>query len=311
MFWKYENKERIESHVSYLIDEFLKDEIYKAYLRNETYVYNVDAHVQMLYHCANSLNADMKKEQESELRSNNYRYTNSDREKEKFVVCEDLYSDEEMLGYEDDDHIRIRYKGTTYKRMRYNITEFIKDYQEECETIYQQRIESYSRDFKPSNQIEILEMKKYMRESGNGTSNNSMSNNRSQTSVNKFSSIEDLFLDYMRQNGFECNTDNNGRIHFNCDNRHFVCYVEEYEDGFSQLVVILPDIFAIGSNEVQDWKIINELNQNLDVKFVIDSNKSINVIVSTWVDSTPEMDYLIPALITNLLNAQDEFNKRM
>ena len=150
-----------------------------------------------------------------------------------------------------------------------------------------------------------------MKESGAGTSNNCISNNHAQTSVNKFSSVEDLFIDYMRQNGFECNTDNNGRIHFNCDNRHFVSYVEEYDDGFSQLIVVLPDIFAIGSNEMQDWKIINELNQSLDVKFVIDSNKSINVIVSTWVDSTPEMDYLIPALITNLLNAQEEFNKRM
>ena len=306
--WWYENRERIESQVWSFIYEWLKADIYKAYLKNETYKYSIDAHLQMLHNCAGQFNAQLK-QQEREKRYSNTSY----RIKGKFDVYNDDGSGEDaILGFGDSGYFADKsYKGTSYKRMRYNITEFIKEYCDECETIYQQRIASYSRDFKPSNQIEILEMKKYMKESGNGTSNNYISNSQTQSSVNKFSSVEDLFIDYMRQYEVDCGRDNNGWLHFNYENSHFTCFVEEYEEGFSQIILVLPDIFAVGSNEAQDWKILNDLNCGLDVKFVIDNNKSINIIVSTWVDSTPEMDYLVPALINRLLDGQEEFNKRM
>ena len=233
---------------------------------------------------------------ERSKRSNNYNsYSRFDYRNWEIIKAE-------RGGYaitEEED--TVNYERTSYKKMSYSISEAItKYYDEECDTIYQNHIDSYSSDFIPKTKIEKLEVEKKVRENCN---NISRTNN---TPPNYYRSTFDLMVEHLQQNGFKFNIVGNQSICFNYNGLNFVCYPNDYADGFSQLVIVLPNISSI-----EDMKLLNELNMNKSVKFVFNHQNTIDIICSTWIDTTPEMDCLVPILIHNLVDAYTEFNSHI
>ena len=303
----YNRKRSIEGDVFHFIMDSICDSIYESWLKNETYTYNKDVHLELLYRYADDRNRITKRSYPNYYGGYNQPVlkvsdvgVGADKDESAHLFCADGYSD--YARWVED------YERTSYIKMAFRITEAIKKYTETCYAKYQQNIASYGRNFTPTTEIEALEYEKYMRESG--YANAHPTKNSQQSKVNKFSSTFELMVDYLQRCGIQCNVDEDNLILFNYNELNFECYTVDYENGFSQIVIVLPDVFAIGNDESSDLKMLNELNLELDVKFVVDPNKSIMIMVSTWVDSTPELDYLVPALIHNLVDAYEEFNKR-
>ena len=106
-------------------------------------------------------------------------------------------------------------------------------------------------------------------------------------------------------------------ISFEYDGRYLIGYIYdpdldgEHKDGFvSGIVLMMPGIREVAPNEGKKYlKLINQLNNTIPiVKFVLDNNSSlIHILVATPLDSSPEMDDLIPGLIRVLVNAHNVF----
>jgi len=83
---------------------------------------------------------------------------------------------------------------------------------------------------------------------------------------------------------------------------------EEY--GFvAGLALILPEIHQVAPFDVKKYlKLINKLNADINVaKYVLDDNNIIHISVAVPLDSSPEMDDLIPGLVRVLVAAHNAF----
>ncbi len=108
-------------------------------------------------------------------------------------------------------------------------------------------------------------------------------------------------------------------VEFEYDGRYLFGFVESPSDedsdeyGFVGVLVLgMRNVYEAPTSDVKNFlKLVNHLNAICaGVKFVIDEDSNILYIETAIpLDSTPEIDDLVPGLVKLLVEAHDEFNK--
>ena len=112
----------------------------------------------------------------------------------------------------------------------------------------------------------------------------------------------------------DCNirfTVDDGVVSFEYDNRYFLGAIRPTEAFDSSLVLILPGIQEVKPFDSKNYlKYINQLNGQVPVaKFVLDEqNNSIYIEAEIPLDSSPELDDLVPGLVKLLIEAYNTFH---
>jgi len=112
----------------------------------------------------------------------------------------------------------------------------------------------------------------------------------------------------------DCNirfTVDDGVVSFEYDNRYFLGAIRPTEAFDSSLVLILPGIQEVKPFDSKNYlKYINQLNGQVPVaKFVLDEqNNSIYIEAEIPLDSSPELDDLVPGLVKLLIDAYNTFH---
>jgi hypothetical protein len=111
----------------------------------------------------------------------------------------------------------------------------------------------------------------------------------------------------------ECNIqyeENDGTVLFEYDKRFFLGAIRDLPPFESCLSMCLPKVCAVSPLDVKTYlKFINQLNDEMDVaKFVFSEKRNdIYIEASIPLDSSPELDDLVPGLVKVLLAAFDKF----
>ncbi len=112
----------------------------------------------------------------------------------------------------------------------------------------------------------------------------------------------------------DCNlryTVDDGVVSFEYDNRFFLGAIRPTSAFDSSLVMILPGIVEVKPFDSKKYlKYINQLNGQIPiVRFVLDEqNNSIYIEAEIPLDSSPELDDLVPGLVKLLVDAHNTFN---
>lgn len=112
----------------------------------------------------------------------------------------------------------------------------------------------------------------------------------------------------------DCNiryTVDDGVVSFEYDNRYFIGAIRPTAAFDSSLVLILPGIHEVKPFDTKTYlKFINQLNDQVSVaKFVLDEERnSIYIEAEIPLDSSPELDDLVPGLVRLIVDAHDKFN---
>ncbi len=112
----------------------------------------------------------------------------------------------------------------------------------------------------------------------------------------------------------DCNirfTVDDGVVSFEYDNRYFLGAIRPTEAFDSSLLLILPSIQEVKPFDAKNYlKYINQLNGQVPVaKFVLDEqNNSIYIEAEIPLDSSPELDDLVPGLVKLLVEAYNTFH---
>jgi len=102
-----------------------------------------------------------------------------------------------------------------------------------------------------------------------------------------------------------------GVVRFEYNNRVFLGEIRSTPVFESSLVLILPGIREVQPFDVKTYlKFLNQLNSQVSVaKFVLDEQyNSIYIEAEIPLDSSPELDDLVPGLVKVILEAHDAFN---
>jgi hypothetical protein len=100
-------------------------------------------------------------------------------------------------------------------------------------------------------------------------------------------------------------------VSFEYDGRVFLGAIRQLPVFDGALNLMLPKIQEISTAETEQYlKIINKLNyEAVVVKYMLDEEYNvIDVIAEVPLDSSPELDDLVPGLIKLLLEAHNQFN---
>ncbi len=103
----------------------------------------------------------------------------------------------------------------------------------------------------------------------------------------------------------------NGIVTFEYDNRFFIGAIRSTNSFESSLAVILPRIYEVKPFDIKTYlKFINHLNSQVSVaKFILDEQENtIYIEAEIPLDSSPELDDLVPGLVKVILEAHDAFN---
>ena len=101
-----------------------------------------------------------------------------------------------------------------------------------------------------------------------------------------------------------------GVVTFEYDNRVFLGLIRSTPVFESSLVLVLPGIHEVKPFDVKTYlKFLNQLNSQVSVaKFVLNENNVIYIEAEIPLDSSPELDDLVPGLVKVILEAHDAFN---
>lgn len=268
--------------LEFLMNEIAPD-IYKAWLTNTKYKFPVDFYDEYLCHFV-------------------------ERNKIEIEYCDDKYRSRSATVKAGRYSLVCHYErvpGTSYDELEKYLKRDISEYLQQCPAIYQNRVSQYGRNFKPSNEIEELEYQKLIKESGQKNNNTK----QKQPAVNKFSSTDDLMIDFLNRNGITAHKGEENIIYFDYEGRHFLNMNYDTENGFSYMTIRLDSIYPVSDDDMNHClQVVNNLNRDSFGKYFIE-DYSVNIDVTILIDSTPEMDELVPPLIKHSLVCYDEFNK--
>lgn len=129
-----------------------------------------------------------------------------------------------------------------------------------------------------------------------------------------------LLTNFLDEYRIRYKVDDDGYVEFVYNGRHLVGCVESPSDkdtdgyGFvGALVLGIRNVYEAPTNDVKNFlKLVNHLNAICPgcVKFVIDEDSNMLYIeTATPLDSTPEIDDIVPGLVNLLIDAHNEFNK--
>lgn len=299
---QYKSLSNVGNHLLAWLMNNIGPDIYKAWLTNTQYSFPVDFYEEYLYSYIQDIGGTLSF----------YKDYSPNRE----IKCTELKVVDGIIGYYEDseqDTLRHYFRGTSYEDLEKYLNREISEYLKQCPAIYQSRIQQYGRNFTPKNEIEQLEYQKYMRELGNNVNagTNNMFNQQ-QPAINRFSSTDDLIIDYLTRNNIPVRKDENNYIWFDFNGRHFVNWNVDTDEGFSFTTIKLPAVYSVTKeNILHCFKVANSLNRDKWGKFYVNREGVVDIELTILLDSTPELDDLIPALIKLLVNFHEDFNKKV
>lgn len=120
----------------------------------------------------------------------------------------------------------------------------------------------------------------------------------------------ELMMKFLKQQGFMPETLDNGNIVFKYQMATFL-YIENDEDpSFFQLS--MPGIFDV-TDDNRDAVLIaaNQVNKSYKVAKVIVTNDDVWILTECMLDSTPELDDIVPRFLDILSGARREFYEQI
>ncbi|MCQ2974639.1 MAG: hypothetical protein MJ211_07485 [Bacteroidales bacterium] len=116
-----------------------------------------------------------------------------------------------------------------------------------------------------------------------------------------------LMYDYL----IDCNIQpevKNGSLIFDYEGEVFLYLNNDEDDSYFE--IDLPNLYEVNSFEINKaLKIINEINSGFKLVKLIESDGHIHATAQILIDSSPELDDLVPRLVHMLIGAKNEFNK--
>lgn|GEM_PF-3836540 len=294
---KYKSLSDIGNELLEFIMNVIAPDLYKSWLTNTKYKFPVDFYDEYLCEFAES------KGHKSTGYIDEYKHN---------IKYDELFVSQSP--WDEGKHINkltyhsssdLYFDGTSYDELEKYLKREISEYLQQCPAIYQNRVSQYGRNFKPSNEIEELEYQKLIKESGQKNNNTK----QKQPAVNKFSSTDELMIDFLKRNGITAHKGEENIIYFDYEGRHFLNMNYDTENGFSYMTIRLDSIYPVSDDDMNHClQVVNNLNRDSFGKYFIE-DYSVNIDVTILIDSTPEMDELVPPLIKHSLLCYDEFNK--
>ena len=117
---------------------------------------------------------------------------------------------------------------------------------------------------------------------------------------------ENVF-DYLKNEGLVPKYDERGNIAFKYQMRNFLFLVNDDDEQFFQLT--MPNIFDVtDDNRMAALEAMNQINDTTKViKLTVTPGNSVWESTEIMLDSTPELDDVMPRLLNILLNTQQKF----
>lgn len=296
---QYKSLSNVGNHLLAWLMNNIGPDIYKAWLTNTQYSFPVDFYEEYLYSYIDDVGDEFTYYDKIEDKRKKYQKIR--------VLSGEIQGRAGHSDYKDWYTISC----TNYEDLEKYLNREISEYLKQCPAIYQSRIQQYGRNFTPKNEIEQLEYQKYMRELGNNVNagTNNMFNQQ-QPAINRFSSTDDLIIDYLTRNNIPIRRNNDDDcIYFDYEGRHFINLNIDTDEGFSYTTIRLPAIYSVTQENLNHClNVVNKLNRDNWGKFFVNGS-GVDIEVTILLDSTPELNELMPALINLILEWHDSFNK--
>lgn len=121
----------------------------------------------------------------------------------------------------------------------------------------------------------------------------------------------EFVFDYLKEQGLVPKYNDQGNIAFKYQMRSFLFFNNDNDEQFFQLT--MPSIFEVtDDNRMAVMEAMNEVNDTKKVvKLTVPKSNRVWASAEIMMDSTPELDDLIPRLLNILLSAQQDFYKIM
>lgn len=128
---------------------------------------------------------------------------------------------------------------------------------------------------------------------------------------NKAMKTSEFVFDYLKEQGLVPKYNDQGNIAFKYQMRSFLFFNNDNDEQFFQLT--MPSIFEVtDDNRMAVMEAMNEVNDTKKVvKLTVPKSNRVWASAEIMMDSTPELDDLIPRLLNILLSAQQDFYKIM
>lgn len=118
----------------------------------------------------------------------------------------------------------------------------------------------------------------------------------------------ELLFNYLKEEGLVPRYNENGNIAFKYQMRNFLYLVDDNDQAFFNLT--LPCIYDVtDDNRMAVFEAMNQVNESTKVVKLTIANDSVWCATEIMMDSTPEMEDLVPRLLNILLTSREKFYK--
>lgn len=118
----------------------------------------------------------------------------------------------------------------------------------------------------------------------------------------------ELLFNYLKEEGLVPRYNENGNIAFKYQMRNFLFFVDDNDSAFFNLT--LPCIYDVtDDNRMAVFEAMNQVNESTKVVKLTIANDSVWCATEIMMDSTPEMEDLVPRLLNILLTSREKFYK--
>ena len=120
----------------------------------------------------------------------------------------------------------------------------------------------------------------------------------------------EMVFNYLKQQGLVPEYNENGNIRFKYQMRSFLFFCDDSDTAFFNLT--LPCIYDVtDDNRMAVFEALNQVNETTKVVKLTIANNSVWCATEIMMDSTPELDDLVPRLLGILLTSRDKFYKEI
>ena len=120
----------------------------------------------------------------------------------------------------------------------------------------------------------------------------------------------EMVFNYLKSQGLQPEYDDRNNIWFKYQMRNFLYFNNDEDTQFINLT--MPRIYDVtDDNRMAVFEAINEVNETTKVVKLTIAGDSVWCATEIMMDSTPELDDLLPRLIKILMTSQDQFYKNI
>ena len=120
----------------------------------------------------------------------------------------------------------------------------------------------------------------------------------------------EMVFNYLKSQGLQPEYDDRNNIWFKYQMRNFLYFNNDEDTQFINLT--MPRIYDVtDDNRMAVFEAINEVNETTKVVKLTIAGDSVWCATEIMMDSTPELDDLLPRLIKILMTSQDKFYKNI